>query len=578
MKTSEGIVGAAGLLSIMVFASAALMVSTPSDAAWFPDQRLTDEANASYVSANNARPVVADADGGLHLVWYDYRHGRSEVYYRHFDGATWHDEVRLTEAPYTSDCPSVALGAGGTIHVVWRDFRNVDPEIYYKKFDGVSWQADERLTFTSGVPEDPVLAVDSGDRLHLVWQDYRAGSWGVYYMTHDGVSWSEDVRLSADTSQAYDPSLAVGPDDNVYLVWFDLRDGNFEIYCKAYDGIAWTEDQRLTEDGAISETPSVAVDDSGTVHVVWDDNRTGKFEIYHKSFDGLVWSGDQSLTPDLGSCFAPSTATGGGTLRVLWYETSGDGINFYSIVFDGTSWGSVELVTGPRSFCENPSVEVDDHGHGHLVWHEDVSGYLGPDNYEIYWKWFYNGTPPRPALASISPESWPTNEGVRIDDLAGTNFLYGATVRLTKSGEDSVPASDVAVVSADQVTCAIGLGNVATGLWDVVFENPDGGADTLKQAFSVVTGMWGEDTRLTEDGALSYTSKPNARCVAVDNGGNVHVVWYDDRDGPTEICYKTFDGAIWSPDTSLTTTSTGCSKAWPDACVWPCANNGWTTR
>jgi hypothetical protein len=555
MKTPRDVLLPARLLCIMGCVSAALMVSTSSYAAWFPDQRLTNEPHASYVCANNARPLAADDDGGLHLVWYDYRHGTSEVYYKHFDGATWLEEVRLTDAPYTSDYPSVALGTAGSIHVVWRDFRNVDPEIYYKRFDGTSWQADERLTFTSGVPEDPVVAVDSGGRLHVVWQDYRDGSWGIYYMTHDGVSWSEDVRLSADTSRAYDPSLAVGAGDDVHVVWYDLRDGNFEIYYKAFDGIAWTEDQRLTEETAISENPSVAVDDSGTVHVVWDDNRTGNFEIYHKSFDGLVWSGEQSLTPDSNNSFAPSTATGAGGLHVLWYEISAGYVTFRHVVFDGTSWGPIELVTGPRKACENPAVEVDSQGHVHVVWQEDETGYSITDNYEIYWKWFYNGTPPRPILTSIAPDTWPADEGVRIDEIAGANFLYGASVRLAKIGEDSIRASDVVVTSANRVTCALSLGQAAIGRWDVVLENVDGGADTLEQAFEVVAGMWGEDTRLTEDGASSLTSKPNARCVAADNGGNVHVVWYDDRDGQSEIYYKTFDGAAWGPDTRLTTAS-----------------------
>ncbi|MBZ0201847.1 MAG: hypothetical protein K8I03_02390 [Ignavibacteria bacterium] len=49
--------------------------------------------------------------------------------------------------------------------------------------------------------------------------------------------------------------------------------------------------------------------------------------------------------------------------------------------------------------------------------------------------------------------------------------------------------------------------------------------------------QWQPDVQLTNNSGASLTSDNNGWCVAAD-GNLVHVVWYDDRDGNTEIYYK----------------------------------------
>lgn len=69
---------------------------------------------------------------------------------------------------------------------------------------------------------------------------------------------------------------------------------------------------------------------------------------------------------------------------------------------------------------------------------------------------------------------------------------------------------------------------------------------------SLVNGQWGMDLRLTNDPGYSHTgwSKP----LIAANGYMVHVVWYDDRNGNSEIYYKrSTDGGInWGIDSRLT--------------------------
>ena len=75
-------------------------------------------------------------------------------------------------------------------------------------------------------------------------------------------------------------------------------------------------------------------------------------------------------------------------------------------------------------------------------------------------------------------------------------------------------------------------------------------------ASNLLRAQWEPDQRLTNQTDSSLTSYSNAWCVAA-SGDNVHVVWYDNRDGNFEIYYKrSIDGGLtWGADTRLTNAS-----------------------
>ncbi len=63
---------------------------------------------------------------------------------------------------------------------------------------------------------------------------------------------------------------------------------------------------------------------------------------------------------------------------------------------------------------------------------------------------------------------------------------------------------------------------------------------------------WQPEVRLTNDAATSFTAPNNAKWLAVDLEGNLHVVWLDERDRNFEIYHKMRAGAAWGADERVT--------------------------
>jgi hypothetical protein len=91
-----------------------------------------------------------------------------------------------------------------------------------------------------------------------------------------------------------------------------------------------------------------------------------------------------------------------------------------------------------------------------------------------------------PTLTSITPNSGKNDvSSLAITDLAGSNFVTGATVRLEKAGETNIDASSVVAVSSTRITCDLDLEGENAGLWDVWVQNPDTLQAFLMEGFSI---------------------------------------------------------------------------------------------
>ncbi len=88
-------------------------------------------------------------------------------------------------------------------------------------------------------------------------------------------------------------------------------------------------------------------------------------------------------------------------------------------------------------------------------------------------------------VTGITPDSGLNDEVVSVT-ITGLGFEEGATTRLVKAGESSIPGTGVAVVSGTQINCDLNLVGAAEGAWDVVVTNPDAESATLSEGFTVM--------------------------------------------------------------------------------------------
>jgi hypothetical protein len=555
--------GGCGITNIVSFMLAALVIwacPVTSSAAWMADWNLSDNTNTDYISANSARPIGCDASDNVHVVWYQYAGGTNwDIFYRSLTDAGWSDPERLTSSAAAAAHPTLLVGEGGYLHVFWDEANG----IYYKAFDGTAWGSNTRLTDLASDAAYPSACMDSAGHIHLVWCDHRDGNDEIYYKGFDGLAWGPDTRLTVDSGVSKAPAAACDDSGRVHVVWYDERSGSKEIYYKKFDGLAWSADTVLSSDPTYAIFPAIEITTDGIVHVAWTDYRDGDYEVYHKQYDGATWGPDERVTNVPG--FAWNTALAAdaeGNLHLVWHDNRPGNVEIYYKKYDGVSWGPDRRLTADGADSKNPAVAVGPDGDIHVVWHDERSGGV-----DVYWKWFVNQAVPWPHIASIDPACWPADEGVPIGNLAGNGFFRLADVRLMKAGEADLPADDIVLESSGKLTCTVSLAGAAEGYWDAVVENIDGKADTLASCLLVVAGPWGTDERLTADSSDSYTSNPNGRCVTTDVYGNTHVVWFDERDGVSEIYYKMHDGNSWSPDERLTTAAAG--SMWPSIAAGP---------
>lgn len=90
-----------------------------------------------------------------------------------------------------------------------------------------------------------------------------------------------------------------------------------------------------------------------------------------------------------------------------------------------------------------------------------------------------------PIVTSITPSTGVNTDPINITDLSGANFVAGATVKLSRTGQADIIATNVFVKSGSKITCTLDITGAAIGFWDVVVTNPDGRSGTLPSAFKV---------------------------------------------------------------------------------------------
>ena len=93
-----------------------------------------------------------------------------------------------------------------------------------------------------------------------------------------------------------------------------------------------------------------------------------------------------------------------------------------------------------------------------------------------------------PNITSIIPADGYAGANVSIKNLAGENFVVGATAKISRNAS-TIPATDVRYISNKSLICTFVIpSDAAAGSWDVTVTNPDGKSDTFTKIFTVHSG------------------------------------------------------------------------------------------
>ena len=163
-----------------------------------------------------------------------------EYYRRSLDGgATWGPEQRLTfdapGRPASSWCPSLSA-SGDDLHLVYFDLRTGRWEVYHRRSidGGATWQGEASLTQMLGAPDSnwlrPSLAARAGV-LELAFWRISPSEENVWATSSrdDGATWSPAQQLSS-ASPARHPAPALAPDGTPHFAWYQPLDGVDEMY------------------------------------------------------------------------------------------------------------------------------------------------------------------------------------------------------------------------------------------------------------------------------------------------------------------------------------------------------------
>ncbi len=290
---------------------------------------------------NNARLIVEDNNGDLHVAYYD-----NGIYYSFSDdaGANWSTALLIDE---TGRNPSLAVDNDNVLHLVYKYGGTNAYDIVHRTYNEEIWSEFD-VVYHDEVTEisRPVIAVDSENSLHCVWQ--RSGYTAVpnseiwYSKFTSGTGWETPVNISNSYGASEYPTLTIDNNNNIYVFWKDsgedIGNDKMVLYRKYIVGIGWDADytniSNTTGNGSYATMDPCAVTDTdGNIHLVWKDSETGNREIFYKKCTNGVWDIDYTNISNTAEASAhPSISTDNqGNLHVFWAEKIG-GI-YYEIVY-----------------------------------------------------------------------------------------------------------------------------------------------------------------------------------------------------------------------------------------------------
>jgi len=360
----------------------------------FAYQTWTSPANISNLPYNSAVPRVAvDQFGGVHAVWVEapdpvYLEAGYLYYSYKAPSGSWSTPERIAEA---TAYPDIAVDSQGITHLVWVDGPAHNLSYSSKPLNGV-WSIPLVLSQPGGCCNIPSITVDRQDSLHLAWSSDTVGMGDIFYIFKPAAgTWSEMINISNTDNPSGFMSLTTDASGNIYAVWQELISlDNWDIFFnKKIPGGNWDSPTNISNTPSGSLNPihwpvRLSGDPQGNLHIVWreefyDASGATNYGIYYMSKTSLGWTQAQRLSIGVYPDVAVDQT---GTAHVIWSGSAGNQVIFYtSKPLDSSSF------SGPISVSPIPadsfySAITTDSENIHILFMNNGAGYY---NGEIYY-------------------------------------------------------------------------------------------------------------------------------------------------------------------------------------------------
>ncbi|WP_181391382.1 IPT/TIG domain-containing protein [Methanospirillum stamsii] len=146
--------------------------------------------------------------------------------------------------------------------------------------------------------------------------------------------------------------------------------------------------------------------------------------------------------------------------------------------------------------------------------------------------WIYDH--PAPVINAIYPATGENSASISVN-ITGSNYMSmtdsDLSVTLSKSGQSSINANSVLLISSSRVSCTLPITGAEPGQWDVTLQHHDGKTVTLTNRFTilnqpVVTGITpnsGENTGPVNITTLSGSNFSSGATVALTKTGQTTI-------------------------------------------------------
>jgi len=349
----------------------------------------------------------------------------------------------------------------------------------------------------------PLIGLDASGAAYVVWLEYP--NYDILFSTNKSGPWSAPQRATAITAFGTDTnghkSFAVAPNGACHLLIRDAGAGanNREIWHILFEN-AWGTRANVSNSAGDSFGPAAAVDPaSGVLSTAWMDwtNQEGELGARSRLTNG-AWTAVQTLPVGIPSYVPDLEIDSGGRGHLTWTQRLlGDYDVFYARnanPLDAAGWAPLITVKeGTKENKPNPKIACDNAGNAYFAWKDGNQG-----NDEIF-------------VRRVNSDGSMSQE-----------------VNVSQSGSSSVDP-DIAVNRNN--------GNIYV-VW-----SEDG--DIFGNAYDF--GQWSGPINLSNSAGESGEAR-----VAVDSGGNVHIVYHENIGTNFEILYL----RIAAGGTSTTSTGT----------------------